>query len=179
MRIEDIENEIMAIPLKKQVIAIAEAIGDNAGYFSLLWQLIRADKGLVSWRAAWVAENVFHARPHMLTPYLEEMIEMLSYTTNSSIKRHFYKILSICEISDEQTGPVAQLCFQTFPNPKNPPAVRAHCMQILYNIALKEPDLRQEILLLLDDCQYDLSAGIKSRALMLGKKLKKQGLKNY
>lgn len=178
MRVEDIENEIKAIPLKKQVVAIAEAVGDKPEYFELLWQIISKDKGLISWRAAWVAENIFHLYPEMIEPYYEKMIDLLHITKDNSLKRHLFKILSLSPIREESMGVLVNLSFDCVADTRLPPAPRAHCMQILFEAAMLQNDMMQEVILVFDDLRFDESSGIKARAQMLAARLKRISAKS-
>jgi hypothetical protein len=57
---------------------------------------------------------------------------------------------------------------------KEPAAVRVHAMQILYNTAVKEPELIPEILLIIEDeLENHSTAGITSRGRKLIANLKK------
>ena len=66
-------------------------------------------------------------------------------------------------------------CLEVFTNAAEPVAVRVHAMQILYNIAQKEPDFSGELIELIEnEMEYHGSAGLASR----GKKLLKKLIKN-
>jgi len=163
---EDIEKEIGALPLKLQVIAIAEAIGPDSNSFRLLWQIVKEDKGQLSWRAAWVVENIFSYYPWQLDGYLSEMMELLDTTRNQSIRRHLLKIFSMMEtLPEEYLGRLVNICFNALQQATNPPAVKAHSMNLLFSISLREPDMREEVLMVLRDLLFtDRGAGVQARA---------------
>ena len=67
-------------------------------------------------------------------------------------------------------------CFEVFTNSTEPVAVRVHAMQILFNIAQKEPDFTGELINLIEnEIELHGSAGIASRGRKLLLKLYQMG----
>jgi predicted nucleic acid-binding OB-fold protein len=63
-------------------------------------------------------------------------------------------------------------CIEVFTNAAEDIAVRVHAMQILFNIARKEPDFAGELIELIEhEMEYHGSAGISSRGRKLLKRL--------
>ncbi len=128
-----------------------------------------------SWRAAYILDKITDSRPDLLVPYLKPMIEQLKVESNSSKKRHFLKLISQNEIPKAYIGFMFDYCLQTISSGKEPPAVRVHAMQNLFNIAQEYPELRGEILSVIEhEMEYHSTAGIKARGKKLVNKLRKQ-----
>ena len=88
-------------------------------------------------------------------------------------KRHFLRMLTSHEISEEHSGFMVEYCLKAFQSAKEPVAVKVHAMQILFNIAQKEPDLKEEIALVIEhEMEYHATAGILSRGKKLLSKLR-------
>ena len=65
--------------------------------------------------------------------------------------------------------------MNTFTSAKEPIANRVHAMQILYNISDEEPELKPELLEIIQhEIEYHPTPGIRSRGTKLAKKLQKQ-----
>jgi hypothetical protein len=63
-------------------------------------------------------------------------------------------------------------CLEVFTNAAEPVAIRVHAMQILFNIAQKEPDFSGELIELIEnEIELHGSAGLASRGRKLLKKL--------
>jgi len=66
-------------------------------------------------------------------------------------------------------------CIENLTSAKEPPAIRVHAMQILYNISEIERDFKPELLAIIEhELEYHSTAGISSRGLKIVKKLRKQ-----
>jgi len=131
------------------------------------------DSQAINWRAMYLFELIHYQHPELVIPYLPAMTDFLLTTKNSSKKRHLLKLISLHEIPEENVALLLNFCIQEFTNAAEPIAVRVHAMQILFNIAQKEPDFAGELIDLIEnEIEYHGSAGISSRGLKLLKKLK-------
>ncbi len=159
INIEWLQQEIIAHPeLYKLLIEIAFYSNDPK-----------------SWRAAYVLDKVTDQRPELLLPYLNPMINQLKIETNSSKKRHFLKLISQNEIPEDFSGFIFDYCCRAISSGKEPPAVRVHAMQNLFNLAQKYPELRGEVLSIIEhEMEYHSTAGIRSRGKKLVHTLRKQ-----
>ncbi len=128
-----------------------------------------------SWRAAYLIDKINDNYPKLLKPFLNEMIEQLKIERSEGKKRHFLKLISMNDLPLEQLGFLTDFCISVFTSDKEPVAVRVHAMQVLYNISEKQPDLKTEILLIVEhEMENHFSAGILSRGNKIAHKLRKQ-----
>lgn len=155
-------------------ITIREII-ENPEYFGLLMSIALYNKEQKSWRAAYLADKIHDDFPELLQPFLPEIIAQLKIEKNLSKKRHFLKLISMNEIDKNHFGFLVDFCLQALTSAKEPPAVRVHAMQILYNISELETDLKPEVLAVIEhEMEYHSTAGILSRGSKLAKKLRTQ-----
>jgi hypothetical protein len=85
------------------------------------------------------------------------------------------KLISLNDIQEENMAVLLNFSIEVFTNAAEPVAVRVHAMQILFNIAQKEPDFSGELIELIEhELEYHGSAGLASR----GKKILKKLVKN-
>ena len=146
-------------------------IEQNPGMFHLLMEIALYDDWSKSWRAAWLADKIHERFPEVILPYLAEMTERLKVLGDSGKKRHILKLISMHAIPEKDQGFLLDYCLNALVSAKEPPAVRVHAMQILFNLTKSEPDLRPEILAVIEhEMEYHATPGILSR----GKKLVKQ-----
>jgi len=151
-----------------------EIIHDQSLY-KLLIELAFYGSEPKSWRAAYILDKINDTHPDLLLPYLEPMLDQLKVESGSSKKRHFLKLLSQNEIPDHYTGFLFDYCLANITSAKEPPAVRVHAMQNLFNLAQIYPDLRGEVLSVIEhEMEYHSTAGIKSRGKKLANKLRQQ-----
>ncbi len=137
---------------------------------------IAMDDGLKgSWRASWMISKMYETYPELLEPYLGKVIDFLQKTTDSSKKREFLKLVSYYSVPEEKEALMLGYCIRHFTSASEPVAVRVHAMQILFNISEREPDLKNELIQLIEhEIEYHSSAGIKSRGNKLLRKLYRQ-----
>jgi hypothetical protein len=110
--------------------------------------------------------------PELIIDYIPKIIEQLKVEKSDGKKRHLLKLISLKEIPDLYLGFLTDFCITIFTSSKEPIAVRVHAMQILGNIAMKEPDLKPEIALIMEhEMENHGSAGIVSRCKKILKKL--------
>jgi hypothetical protein len=100
------------------------------------------------------------------------MTSFVLTTKNSGKKRHLLKLISLNDIQEENVALLLNHCIDVFTSATEPVAVRVHAMQILFNIAQKEPDFSGELTELIEhEMEYHGSAGLTSRGKKLLKKL--------
>jgi hypothetical protein len=150
-------------------------ISKNPPYFNLLMSVALYNTEQKSWRAAYLSDKIHDDFPELLRPFLPEIIAQLKHEKNTSKKRHFLKLISMNDINREYYGFLVDYCLKALSSSKEPPAVRVHAMQILYNISETETDLKAELLAVIEhEMEYHSTAGILSRGSKLSKKLQKQ-----
>ena len=154
---------------------VMEEISGNPHYFPVLMELALYNTAPISWRAAYIADKIHEFNPAVIVPYLEKMIDRLASETHTGKKRHFLKLISLHTIHKKHFGFLVNKCLDWLTSAKEPPAVRVHAMQILYNISEKEPDLKPELLAVIrHEMEHHGTPGINSRGLKLVRKLEKQ-----
>lgn len=149
-------------------------ISRNTDYYQNLMEVALYNPNQKSWRAAYLVDKINDDYPKLLFPFLQKMIEQVRIEKSTSKKRHFLKLISLNILNKNQQGLIFDFCIETLKSAKEPAAVRVHAMQILHNIALKEPELIPEILLIIEnELEYHSTAGIISRGNKLITSLKK------
>lgn len=138
---------------------------DHPADLDLLMQVALDESKQEFWRAAWVADKINTTHPELIRPYLPSLFKALKATGNYSKMRHFLKIVSFHQIPVRQRSFLFDYCLNIFSDQSIPIAVRAHALQILYNIAQDEPGLKPELIQILEyELSFQESAGIRAKA---------------
>lgn len=173
-------NEIEAQSLMQSwenMAIMVRYIADYPQYIDLLMTKATDDSQPENWRAAWMIDKIHDKHPEIVEPYLPRITEFVLKTKNSGKKRHFLKLISLYPIPDEKLTELLDFGINTFTGINEDIAVRVHAMQILSNIAEREPGLASEFIELIErEMEYHGSAGLNSRGKKILKKLYK--LKN-
>lgn len=151
---------------------IADRIIQQPDLINDLWKIIRCEDEM-AWRAAWTMEKINDKRPEMIYPFLNELIARVEKTNKNGLKRHFLKMISLQPLPKDITGSFVDYCFRVLLSSDEPIAVRAHAMQILYNVCQEIPELKNELVESIESIQTDASAGIIAKSKKLLKQLKK------
>ena len=159
---------------KANALLIADYIGDNRNRFEVLMELFFNSENRMVQRASWVISHVADRHIHLIYPYVEKMVDNLNHPAHNAVKRNTVRIFQDIDIPQELMGKVADKCFGYLENPKEAVAVRVFSMTVLYNICQKEPDLKNELKMLIEDHLEGASAAFKSRGKKILNKLNKK-----
>jgi len=168
----NIKEELLKEHSKPQALKIVNYIGNNPERFDELMKLFFQENYRLNQRAAWPVGIFAEKHPDFILPYLGAMINLLEKDVHNAVKRNIVRTLQYIEIPDELLGLAAENCFQLLTSNKEPVAIKVFAMTVLANICKKEPDLKQELTLVIEDQLPYASAGFKSRAKKIFKQLK-------
>lgn len=119
-----------------------------------------------------MVDKIHEKHPELVVPYFPALTDFVLSTQNAGKKRHLLKLISLHDIPEENMALLLNYCTEVFSNATEPVAVRVHAMQILFNIAQKEPDFAGELIeLIKQETEYHGSAGIRSRGQKIIQKL--------
>lgn len=167
------ENELLELIKSWENLAlVVKHIGNYPEHLGALMQLVFDDSSARNWRAAWMIDKIHEKHPDLILPYLPAITDFVLTTKNDGKKRHLLKLISMHEIPEDRMAVMLNYSIDVFTSPAEPIAVRAHAMQVLFNIAQKETDLAGELIEIIQhECEYHGSAGIAARGRQLIKKL--------
>lgn len=168
----NLKAEIEKEHSKAQATKIATYIGNNQHLFDHLMELFLKEGYRITQRAAWVIRLCVDKYPELIEPYLNEIIENLNRPVHDAVKRNTLSILQHKEIPGDQMGSLATICFDFLTSRQEPVAIKVFAMTILANIAQKEPDLKQELKICIEDQLPFASAAFVSRGKKVLEKLK-------
>lgn len=170
------ENELYdLLDSWENIELVTKEIIQNPKEFDVLMSVALYHPKQRSWRAAYLVDKIHDEVPEMVIPYLPAIIEKLEVEDNASKRRHWLKLISMNLVDESFFGFLFDYCIKIFTSAKEAIAVRVHAMQILYNISEREPDLKPEVLEIIEhELEYHSTAGIRSRGGKLVKKLHAQ-----
>ncbi len=128
----------------------------------------------ISQRAAWSVGQIADTNPKILYPYLEKMIDYLDKSSHDAIIRNTFRVFQKINIPEKIEGRVYEEAFDLLVNPTIPVAIRVFAMSTATNIAMKYPDLKEELIQTIEDLITIGSAGFKSRGKRELLRLKKK-----
>ena len=167
----DIKSELLKEHSKTQTKKIARYIGSDKDRFAALMACFLKGEYLLAQRAAWVMSNCVEKFPGLIHPFLEQIILNLDRHVHDAVRRNTLRVLQFVELPQNLFGIAAERCFQLLASRNEPVAIKVFAMQVIFNMAQKEPDLKNELRLLIEEQMPYATAGFISRGKRLLKAL--------
>jgi hypothetical protein len=163
----DIKKEILSSNFKEQAAYISQYIIENPDHFSTLMDLFFSSDTFTCQRSSWVMAHCIDKEISLIEPYLHKMVKNLSKPVSDATKRNTVRMLEKVEIPEPLWEDCLNHCFGYLESNEEPIAVKVFSMTVLYNLSLKIPEIKNELIMLIEDMLPYGSAGLKSR----GKKI--------
>jgi len=152
---------------KRKTQLIIEYVGNNPDRLKELLTIFSEGDKRLSQRAAWPLSYIAELHPALVKPHLKFILRLLENSPHDAIKRNVMRLLQYVKIPDSLSGKVADYCFTFLSSEAEPVAIRVFSMQVLANLCVPYPELKHELIPLIENMMPYGSAGIKSR----GKKI--------
>ncbi|MDM8161623.1 hypothetical protein QUH73_17540 [Labilibaculum sp. K2S] len=159
-------------PVKEEARLVARSIAENPTYINELWDICISNEKH-SWRATWILDKIYDIAPDLVRLYLPQMIDLVPSLTNESKLRQYLKLISLEPLPSNISGDFINYCFDVLISSTSAIAIKVYAMQILYNFSLQEPDIQNELALVIEEQMENGSAGYCSRARRILKAISK------
>src|SRR5262245_57211589 len=161
----NIRQALMERHSRRQTMAIVEYIGDDARRFAELMKLFFAGEYRMTQRAAGIMNYCVEQQPELIRPYLPKLLDCLKRDDmHDAVKRNVVRLLQYVEIPRRLAGKVYTLCVDLVDNADEPIAVRVFAMTVAARIAKQEPDLMNELRLIVRKHLPHTTAAFQTRA---------------
>ena len=149
MRIEDIlPDSLRVTALNAANIAI-----EKPALIAEIIKLAFADKGMISTRAANTIEKIDVLDQSLIQPHYKKIIGNLTKFKTEGVKRCLLKIFTkrIASLTEKEMSLLLDFCFKALLDNAEAIAIRIYSIDILYSISKKEPGLKNELILVLQE----------------------------
>ncbi|MEQ1587091.1 MAG: hypothetical protein ABL895_14485 [Cyclobacteriaceae bacterium] len=158
---------------KPQMEKIRRYVGTDVKRFAELVNVFLAGPYRVTQRASWPLSSCVEHNPSLIKPHLKKILGYLPKEgEHVAVKRNILRLLQYVTIPKSLQAKTINLCFDFLSNPQEAIAVRVFAMTVLANLAQENPDLKNEIILIIEDQLPYGSAGFLSRSKKVLKQLK-------
>lgn len=164
----NIRKVLLDIHSKSEALMIVDYIGgDRQRFGELMSVFFEGNYGLMQ-RASWPISRCAERWPELVHPYLERLIEQLRRAdVQNATKRNVVRLLQYIDIPPKLQGKVYSYCVDLVDDVGEPIAVRAFALTVAAKIALHEPDLKNELRLIVEQHLEHTSAAFHKRAQAL------------
>jgi len=155
---------------KKQTMRIVRWIGSDKTRFAQLLKLFLGTDIRITQRASWALNWCAEKQPQLVRPHLGKLIRNLERPgLHDAVVRNTVRLLQFIEVPEKDLGLLTNTCFRLLMKFESPIAVKAFAMTVLCNVCKKEPELKQELKLVISELHLQDSPALRNRA---GKVLK-------
>ncbi len=153
-------------------LLIGEVIKSESHFITLL-QLALYEKDPIAWRAAWVLDGSDEFKPGLARKHIGKTVKALPELESVGTLRSLLRMLTRYDIPENEQGLLIDLCFSYLVSELYPVAVKAHAMTIIYHHVLLYPELKNELIAVIEDQAENNSVGFKARGTILIKQMEK------
>lgn len=168
----NLRQEILKEHSKAQCTKIVKWVGSSQQRFDELFRLFLHDEYRVVQRAAWPLSYCVIAHPSLISKHWKQLLGNLKKPNlHDAVKRNSIRLMEDIDIPEKFHGEVMNICFGYLESPTEPLAVKCFSMTVLAKLAKEYPEIKPELKLIIEDQLPHQTAGFKSRAKKILKKI--------
>lgn len=153
---------------------IVTYVGNDQERFSVLVDAFLNSEYRITQRAAWPLSYSVKKHPNLIEPHLKNIITNLKKPNlPDAVKRNTVRFLQFIEIPKSLHGIALDNCFKLLQDKKEPIAIKVFSMTVLANLVNEYPELKRELIDIIEDQMPYSSAGFISRGKKVLKQLRK------
>lgn len=139
-------------------------VGHSQERFDELMQYVLHDEYRLCQRASWTLGKVCETRPWLMEKWLPEILKALEKPKHDALIRNVVRAFQgMDELPEEYEGEIFEKCFNYLLDPSYAVAIKAFSMTVCRKVAMKYPDLKPELIEVINDVLVNGSSGILSR----------------
>ncbi len=167
---QKIIEQLNAEMSRRNIDVVTDFILKNPEHIPFLIDIAFSDDKNLSLRAAWTLDKVSEKNINLLNNYLSSIIKKLPEIKRTGTLREITKVLILQNIPQKYESLILDFCISVIESVKQPVAVKANCMTLIFKLLPKYPELKNEITEIIESQIPHNSAGFKSRYKLLKKK---------
>jgi hypothetical protein len=123
-------------------------------------------------RAGWPMSDIAISHPEMIKPYIGKFVKLFHKKgMHEAVIRNVLRVMQFVDVPAKYHGEVVNACFEFLLKSEYPIAYKAFSMTVLLNITKKEPGLKRELKIVIEEMMKEGSPAIRSRGKNVLKEL--------
>ena len=149
---------------KEQALVVTDYACSSCKHFEELMHCFLSNEYRLAQRAAWNVSWAAKKQPHLITPYIKDLIQQLPRKdVHNAVIRNSVRILQKINIPEELHGELMDSCFNFIESNETPVAIKAFSLTILFNLSKIYPDIKNELKLLIEERWEHETVAFKQR----------------
>jgi len=165
-------RELLVKNSKEIALQVLNAIEEQPSRMEELMNCFFDEDLRICQHASWPAGMIADQNPKLIIPYLEKMLNNLDTPLHDAVIRNTFRTLQNLDVPEEIEGLAFEKAYDFLANPQNAIAIRVFAMSVCGNIARKYPELKEELIPLIEEQLPYGSAGFINRGMKVLKALK-------
>lgn len=168
-----IKDGVLGIRNKTDLHNFIAQVENKEFEFSELVDLFLSDELRVCQSASWPIGIFAAEHPEAVIPYLGKILDQLESAPHDAYIRNTFRFLQFMDVPEAYQGKVYEKCFDALIDTSAPTAIKAFALTTLANLAMKLPELKEELIeAIYEQIPYGTS-GFQNRAKKEIKRLSK------
>lgn len=142
----DIRNNLATDRSRQSITRICQYVGSDPKRFRELTEVLFEGEDPLPQRASWAMSDVALQHPDLILPYTGRILTLLTKRgLHQGVIRSLLRAYLKADIPEKYCAPFFDLCMIYLQDETADVAVRANALTIACNIAVKYPELKQEL----------------------------------
>ena len=169
----EIKNQLAKEFSKMNSVKVSLMVGADQDLFDELMGIMLGKDNELARRAAWALSFCFREHPFLFEKHVGKLVDLMNdKNCHDAVKRCATQSLQDMDIPEDYEGLAYDYGMEILHDPNEAIAVKAYTIQILQKIAEKFPELKQELIQLVEDRMDFETPAFRSRGKKMLKKLK-------
>jgi len=158
-------DELRSILIRRSKPDMIKFLRSKPQYFQETLRLAINNEPDLSWRSAWVIEEVMDSNDIRVQPFINKILKVIPIR-NDGHQRELLKIILNMNLKEDFESSLFDLCVDLWEQVRKKPSVRHFAFLGMIKVEKKYPELKNEVLLLTEPHFIEpLSPGIKKSVL--------------
>lgn len=160
----DLRKELLKDHSKENTSRIVSYMQEHADMVPELMDIFLNESYRLIQRSAWVVGDLARTNPDWIYPYIPQMLQNLKKSgIHDAAKRNTMRFLQEVEIEEENWGEALDISLKFLQSHDEAVAIKVFSMTVAYHIVKKIPELKNELMMIIEDQMPYGSAGFKNR----------------
>lgn len=147
----NLKDELLKEHSKVQAEKIVKYVLQHPEAFHELMKIFFYDEYRLVQRASWPVSLLAKEQPTLFNDYLEKIIINFRNSVPDAVKRNSTKVVLLLEIPECLKGITVDVMFHLLLDKKEPVAIKANAMSIIYKLCKNEPEIINELKIIIED----------------------------